>query len=197
MALQKQCLIRLAQKERALVQTRKQRSWVVRYHNNERLQRGQEQHNLYLQGVQNSICAQNGPNCQKHLGLPFWTLLEPFEPLWNVDKPAMFGHFCLFYWCVFLGHPVCLTKLLSDRLRIKLSNLLAATGTFHIQPRLGHLLIFQCWNLISSSNTDTLWYLILSSYLCPVVKPYCLMIWDLCCWAFHFKILVLRMSKND
>ena len=44
--------------------------------------------------------AQNGPdgpkrvpNGQKHLGWPFWTLLDPFGPLWNVDKPAMFGHF--------------------------------------------------------------------------------------------------------
>ena len=46
------------------------------------------------------------PNCQKHLVLPFRTLMDPFGPLWNVDKPAMFGHFCLFYWCVFLGHPV-------------------------------------------------------------------------------------------
>merc|ERR1711894_411135 len=33
------------------------------------------------------------PNGQKHLGLPFWTLLGPFGPLWNVDKPAMLGHF--------------------------------------------------------------------------------------------------------
>ena len=33
------------------------------------------------------------PNGQKHLGWPFWTLLDPFGPLWNVDKPAMFGHF--------------------------------------------------------------------------------------------------------
>ena len=48
------------------------------------------------------------PNCQKHLVLPFRTLMDPFGPLWNVDKPAMFGHFCLFYWCVFLGHPVCI-----------------------------------------------------------------------------------------
>ena len=29
----------------------------------------------------------------EHLGWPFWTLLDPFGPLWNVDKPAMFGHF--------------------------------------------------------------------------------------------------------
>ena len=35
-----------------------------------------------------------------------FTILDPFEPLWNVDKPAMFGHLCFFYWCVFLGHPV-------------------------------------------------------------------------------------------
>ena len=33
------------------------------------------------------------PNGQKHLGWPFWSLLDPFGPLWNVDKPAMFGHF--------------------------------------------------------------------------------------------------------
>ena len=33
-------------------------------------------------------------------------LVDHFGLLWNVDKPAMFGHFCLFYWCVFLGHPV-------------------------------------------------------------------------------------------
>ena len=44
------------------------------------------------------------PNCQKHQGWPFRTLLDHFEPLWNVDKPAMFGHICLFYWCVFFGH---------------------------------------------------------------------------------------------
>ena len=41
------------------------------------------------------------PNCQKHPGFRFRTLLDLFGPLWNVDKPAMFGHFCLFYWCVF------------------------------------------------------------------------------------------------
>ena len=33
------------------------------------------------------------PNGQKHLGWPFWSLLNPFGPLWSVDKPAMFGHF--------------------------------------------------------------------------------------------------------
>ena len=46
------------------------------------------------------------PNGQKHLGWPFRPLLDPVGPLWNIDKPAMFGHFCLFYWCGFLGHPV-------------------------------------------------------------------------------------------
>ena len=46
------------------------------------------------------------PNGQKHLGLPFWTLLGLFWPIWNVYKPAMFGHFCLFYWCLFSGHPL-------------------------------------------------------------------------------------------
>ena len=30
---------------------------------------------------------------KKHLGLPSRTLLDPFGPLWNTDKPAMFGHF--------------------------------------------------------------------------------------------------------
>ena len=30
-------------------------------------------------------------NGRKHLGWPFWSLLDPFGPLWNVDKPAMFG----------------------------------------------------------------------------------------------------------
>ena len=33
------------------------------------------------------------PNGQKHLVGPFWSLLDPFGPLWSVDKPAMFGHF--------------------------------------------------------------------------------------------------------
>ena len=33
------------------------------------------------------------PNGQKHLGWPFWSLLDPFGPLWSVDKPAMFGPF--------------------------------------------------------------------------------------------------------
>ena len=33
------------------------------------------------------------PNGQKHLGRPFWSLLDPFGPLWSVDKPAMFGSF--------------------------------------------------------------------------------------------------------
>ena len=36
------------------------------------------------------------PNCQKHLGFLSRTFLDHFGPLWNVDKPAMFGHFCLF-----------------------------------------------------------------------------------------------------
>ena len=123
--------IRLAQKERALDQTRKQRSWMDRYYNNQRSQKGREQHILYIQGVpkkRTNKTNKNGqtwqacqhskvvqkcpdgpkmvPNCEKHLGLPFWILLDPFGPLWNVDKPAMLGHFCLFYWCAFLGHPV-------------------------------------------------------------------------------------------
>ena len=33
------------------------------------------------------------PNGQKHLGWPFWSLLDPFGPLWNADRPAMFGQF--------------------------------------------------------------------------------------------------------
>ena len=33
------------------------------------------------------------PNGQKHFGWPFWSLLDPFGPLWSVDRPAMFGHF--------------------------------------------------------------------------------------------------------
>ena len=33
------------------------------------------------------------PNGQKHLGWPFWSLLDHFGPLWSVDKPAMFCHF--------------------------------------------------------------------------------------------------------
>ena len=33
------------------------------------------------------------PNGQKHLGWPFWSLSDPFGPLWSVDKPAMFGPF--------------------------------------------------------------------------------------------------------
>ena len=38
------------------------------------------------------------PKCQK---TSRFTITYPFGPLWYVDKPAMFGHFCLFYWCVF------------------------------------------------------------------------------------------------
>ena len=45
------------------------------------------------------------PNGQKQFGWPFQTLLDSFGPLWNVDKPAMFGPFCLSYWCVFFGTP--------------------------------------------------------------------------------------------
>ena len=33
------------------------------------------------------------PYGQKHLGWPFWSLSDPFGPLWSVDKPAMFGPF--------------------------------------------------------------------------------------------------------
>ena len=32
-------------------------------------------------------------NGQKHLCWPSWSLLDPNGPLWNVDKPAMFGYF--------------------------------------------------------------------------------------------------------
>ena len=42
------------------------------------------------------------PNCQKKKQKNIrFTISDPFGPLWNVDKSAMFGHFCLFYWCVF------------------------------------------------------------------------------------------------
>ena len=50
------------------------------------------------------------PNGQKHLGLPFRTVLDPFGPLWNNDKPAMFSHFCLFCWCIFFGTPCIYTS---------------------------------------------------------------------------------------
>ena len=33
------------------------------------------------------------PNGQKHFCWPFWSILDPFGPLWVVDKPALFGHF--------------------------------------------------------------------------------------------------------
>ena len=44
------------------------------------------------------------PNDQKHLGWSFRTLLDPFGPLWNVDKPDMYGHVC-FISAFFLGTP--------------------------------------------------------------------------------------------
>ena len=34
---------------------------------------------------------------------PFWIPLDHFGPLWNVDKPAMFGHFFCFIGAFFLG----------------------------------------------------------------------------------------------
>ena len=40
------------------------------------------------------------PLSMLYVGLP----KGPFGPLWNVDKPATFSHFGLFYWCVF-GTP--------------------------------------------------------------------------------------------
>ena len=83
-----------------------------------------------LVGPQIDFClkwSKRVPNCQKHLGLSFWTLLDPFGLLWNVDKPDMFGHFCLFYWCVFFGTP---------RSLVLLANL---------------VMIFQ-WNMVISST---------------------------------------------
>ena len=47
-----------------------------------------------------------GPKLSKTSRLTITDPLDPFGPLWNVDKPAMFGHFCLFYWCIFWGYPV-------------------------------------------------------------------------------------------
>ena len=41
-------------------------------------------------GPKGSRWAQKGPKWSKTLRL---TILDPFGPLWNVDKPAMFGHF--------------------------------------------------------------------------------------------------------
>ena len=63
----------------------------------------QHEHNLHKTSVWNgpkvSRWAQKGPKLsKKHLGLPFRTALDPFGPLWNVDKPAMFGHFYCFFW---------------------------------------------------------------------------------------------------
>ena len=51
-------------------------------------------------------------NFQKHLGFPFRTLLDPFGPLWNVDKPAMLAIFvCLIG--AFFGDTLYLTKVWS------------------------------------------------------------------------------------
>ena len=54
-----------------------------------------------LMGQQIDFCpewsksVQMGPKGSQHLGLIFWTFLDLFGPLWNVNKPAMFGHiFC-------------------------------------------------------------------------------------------------------
>ena len=51
---------------------------------------------VFLNGPKVSRWAKKGPKLSKR-----FTTSDPFGPLWNVDKPAMFGHFCLFYWCVF------------------------------------------------------------------------------------------------
>ena len=94
------------------------------------------------------------PNCQKHLGLPFQTLLDPFGPLQNVEKPAMFGHFCLFYWCVFLGHPVIFlfyTTFITSLFVSKTSALESIPGRADRgvqggdQPSWNHLLLLQPW----------------------------------------------------
>ena len=45
---------------------------------------------LFVEMVQKSP---DGPKWSKTSRL---TLLDPFEPLWHVDKPAIIGHFCLF-----------------------------------------------------------------------------------------------------
>ena len=50
-------------------------------------------------GTKVSTWAQKGPKLSKTSRL---TLLDPFGPLWNVNKPAMFGHFLcfidVFFW---------------------------------------------------------------------------------------------------
>ena len=61
-----------------------------------------------LMGQQIDFCpewsksVQMGPKGSQHLGLIFWTFLDLFGPLWNVNKPAMFGHFLcfidVFFW---------------------------------------------------------------------------------------------------
>ena len=107
-----------------------------RYYNNQRSQKGREQHILYIQGVpkkRTNKTNKNGQTSVDYLG-PFWAHLDTFGPfrtkinllsrkdkaceqkiifrfkwsksgIWNLDKPAVFGHFCLFYWCVFFGTP--------------------------------------------------------------------------------------------
>ena len=44
-------------------------------------------------------------NGQKPLGWSFWSLFDSFLPLWNVDKPAMFGHFGFWSWCQIVLPP--------------------------------------------------------------------------------------------
>ena len=51
-----------------------------------------------LNGPKGYRRAQKSPKWSKTTML---TISDPFGPLWNVDKPALSGHFCLFYWCVF------------------------------------------------------------------------------------------------
>ena len=93
-----------------------------------------------------------------------YTILDPFGPLWYVEKPAMFGHFCLFYWCdtlyiVQLNSPAsrqCTYTILS----LEESDKIWMHCMFNIWPKLKFKHSpWNCFvqNILNLSHTTRLW----------------------------------------
>ena len=70
----------------------------------------------------------------------------------------MFGHFCMFYWCIFLGHPVAYqgnVLTISDALSLILANHHGTTQWYLLKTEvLEYSKHLSSWSAESAGQTD-------------------------------------------
>ena len=101
-------------------------------------------------GKKGSRRVQKGPKLSK---TSRFAISDPFGPLWNVDKPDMFGHLCLFCLCVFFGTPCTLWQ---DQVRQKWNgNFVLLAKFIYAMKILAQSYKTLTWTMSDSSNLLT------------------------------------------